>query len=546
MTKVYVCESHGSDDATGSESCPLSTALKALVLHGDTAEIMVRKLGEQEYSPIAASALKKVRKKYEIDVSKAQKTKEKAALESELKAKQQQEHEQKLKDAKQIKLDEPTPSRYAKIYELKQLQKQRVRVSGWVDSIRSQGEMMFVDLRDGYGYLQCVLSGKMCKIYEALTLTLESTVEMFGVLQPVMEGKTAFDGHELIVDYWQLLFAAPSGEESIQNKFNEKSSPDILLDLRHLVLRSKRESSVLKIRDVCLRGFRKFLFEHKFTEVTPPLMVQTQVEGGSTLFKLDYYGEPAFLTQSSQLYLETMLPALGDVFCIAESFRAEKSHTRRHLSEYTHIESELAFITFEQLIMHMEELVCFVCEFVLMEAKDLLFDLHPEFKIPKRPFKRMDYVDAIQWLNEHGIKKEDGTDFEFGDDIPESPERKMVDQINEPIFLCRFPCDLKSFYMKRDKNNTKVTESFDLLIPNVGEVVGGSMRMCDFKELQDGFKREQLDPKPYYWYVDQRKYGSCEHGGYGLGLERFLAWLTNRFTVRDCCLYPRFMGRCEP
>ena len=205
--------------------------------------------------------------------------------------------------------------------------------------------------------------------------------------------------------------------------------------------------------------------------------------------------------------METCLPALGDVFCVQESFRAEKSLTRRHLSEYTHIEAELAFITFDNLLSHIEELMCRTIDYCLADSQinHLIKGLNPDFQAPSRPFLRMTYEDAITWLIEHEINNSEDEPHKFGDDIAEAAERKMTDTIGKPIFLLKFPVEIKSFYMKKVEGDPRVTESVDCLMPGVGEIVGGSMRMDSLEELIGGYQREGIDAGPYYWFTDQRK-----------------------------------------
>lgn len=444
-----------------------------------------------------------------------------------------------------------SPAKRVKVIEaLKCSSEERIVVMGWVHRMRSQGrKLMFITLRDGSGYIQALLTGEgLLECQEGRQLIAESTVALYGRVRPVPVGQSAPGDVELIVDHWQLIHAAPGGDDAFETQLNADANPDVLFNKRHLVLRGETATRIMKLRSAFLYAFREHFRDCGYFEVTPPCLVQTQCEGGATLFHLDYYGEPAYLTQSSQLYLETVIPALGDVFCIQESFRAEASKTRRHLSEFTHVEAECPFISYEQLLERIEGLVCDVLERVLAGPfRDDMLALNPGFKVPERPFARLDYRAAIAWLNERDIRKEeDGTPFVFGDDIPEKPERFMIDTMGRPTFICRFPTDLKAFYMQRDPENATLTLSADLCLPGVGEIVGGSMRLWGEEDLMAGFAREGLDPSPYYWYTDQRKYGSCPHGGYGLGLERFLAYALGRDHVRDVCLYPRYMKRCTP
>ena len=543
--QVYIDEDVGKDDpsADGSETSPYRTLLFAHIQsppqQTDGPQYFIRKsetgpVGEdgdpearKEYKPATKSALKKVTNLYEQHKRKLAKTddlaiREKAEQEKRQRALQKAmkikiQEDPKLPKPIKIRLDEKDPS-------LIKLRKgtsdedvdytegrgSRVRITGRVHRFRSQKDVIFITLQDGYGFLQCVLTGDLTKTYDALTLTQETSMEIWGEMWEVPPKQHAPDDRELHADYYEIIGKSVGDKDAITTRVAANSDPQTLYDNRHLVLRGENSSAVMKVRAALLRAFRQ-AYEAEITpsclEVTPPCMVQTQVEGGSTLFEFQYYGEKAYLTQSSQLYLETCLPSLGNVFCVAPSFRAEKSLTRRHLSEYTHIEAELDFITFEDLLTHLELVMSKVIEITLADSrtKKLVYDLNPDFKVPERPFMRMKYADAIKWLQEHDIKNEDGNPHEFGDDIAEAAERKMTDIINRPIFLTHFPVAIKAFYMKKAPEDLRVTESVDCLMPGVGEIVGGSMRIDDYDEIMAAYVREGIDPKPYYWYTDQRR-----------------------------------------
>ena len=543
--KVYVDEDVGKDDlaADGSEASPYKTLLFAYIQHPPTSptnpQYFTRKSetgpvsedgdpeARKEWKPATKSATKKATNLYEQHKKKLAKTdtlalREKAeqekrhqALQEALKVKISEDP--KLPKAIKIRLNERDPAivklrkgTSEKDVDYSEGRGSRVRITGRVHRFRTQKDVIFLVLQDGYGFLQCILTGDLTKTYDALTLTQETSLEVWGEMWEVPPGQHAPDDRELHVDYYEIIGKAAGDKDAITTRVQADGDPQSLLDNRHLVLRGETSSSVMKVRAALLRAFRQ-TYESEIIpsclEVTPPCMVQTQVEGGATLFEFNYYGQKAYLTQSSQLYLETCLPSLGNVFCVAPSFRAEKSLTRRHLSEYTHIEAELDFITFDDLLVHLELVMSKVIDLALAEPKikKLIYDLNPDFKVPERPFMRMRYSDAIDWLREHDIPNEEGKPHEFGDDIAEAAERKMTDIINRPIFLTHFPVAIKAFYMKKDPQDLRVTESVDCLMPGVGEIVGGSMRMDDYEELMAAYGREGIDPKPYYWYTDQRK-----------------------------------------
>ena len=389
----------------------------------------------------------------------------------------------------------------------------RVKVMGRIHRLRQQKHATFITLVDGKGHLQCVIpAGDLTKTYHALTFALGTSLELYGEMKKVPAGHSASDDRELAVDFYRVIGAAPTEEDSMTNKVSAQQNQwdHDMLNSRHLVLRGDNACSLMTLRQAVELAFIDNYRKMQFKKVSPPALVQTQCEGGATLFSLPYYDETAYLTQSSQLYLETCLPSMGDVYCIEKSFRAEKSLTRRHLSEYTHIEAEMDFIEFSDLLDHLEELLCNVIDAILEDpiSAAIVESLNPTFAKPSRPFTRIRYSEAIKWLNAQDppILNEEGKTHVFGDDIAEAAERHMTDTINKPILLTHFPTDLKAFYMQKDPSDREVTESVDLLMPGVGEILGGSMRMYDYDELLEAYHRKGIDPKDYYWYTDQRKY----------------------------------------
>lgn len=526
----YIDEDIGKDDdsAVGTPTAPYKTLLYAMKAHPpESSSYLTRHKASpdsaDEYKPASDSALKKSKKLYE-------QWKRKQGKNAELEVKAREEEMRRLKileDAKSVVIEEDKSLPEAKRIRLDDTEGvslgtadksgTRVRVLGRVHRFRSQKDVIFITLKDGYGQMQVVFGGDLIKTYAAMTLTLETALEIKGQLRELPPNAKAPLNRELHADFFRVIGAAAGDKEAITNKVQAGGDVQTLLDQRHLALRGDVLSSVMKVRAAVMRAFRQAYLEMRCLEVTPPSMVQTQVEGGATLFGFKYYDEEAYLTQSSQLYLETCLASMGDVFCICPSFRAERSLTRRHLAEYMHIEAELDFITFDDLLVHLENIICRVIEIVFAEPATAAYikELNPDFKPPSLPFKRLKYADAIEWLNENKIDFEDEDlpedhperirPHRFGDDIAEAAERKMTDILNVPIFLTHFPVEIKAFYMARDPADRRVTESVDVLMPGVGEIVGGSMREDDYDELMAAYKRVGIDPTPYYWYTDQRK-----------------------------------------
>lgn len=435
-----------------------------------------------------------------------------------------------------------------KSVEIREIQKgsigSSVRFSGWVRSVHEVGRKTFFVVEVSEYQVKCLYKAESEE--RKLHLTKNTSVTVTGKVEPnYTKDKFPCEVH---VERCEIF----GGKIAPGFEMSKDSSESTMWDNAHILIRDPERSVVLRVRAQLLRIVRDFYYRKEYTEITPPTIVQTQVEGGSTLFKLDYFGEDAYLTQTSQLYLETVAPVFGRAYCIASSFRAEKSSTRRHLSEYTHIEAEVSWIKFEDLLSEIEDLLIAVIEGFNRECIPILqkysYNVEP-YGVPEKGFPRITHREAIDILRKSGeFKKEDGTDYTYEDDIPDLPERYICKKVGQglPIFLTNFPAHLKSFYMAKSEDGT--TESCDLLFPGVGEIVGGSMRLNNHDKLLDGLKREGISPEPYKFYTDQSLYGPYPHGGYGLGFERIIMGLLLDLVpkVRFACLYPRFFGRCTP
>ncbi|NOZ30743.1 MAG: asparagine--tRNA ligase [Crenarchaeota archaeon] len=415
----------------------------------------------------------------------------------------------------------------------------RVKVRGWVYRHRDLGRKVFIVLRDADGILQLVADEAYTPqkyVEEARNASIESSI--------IAEGVTARDprapgGVELRLE--RLEIVGPSEDFPIKGG----EGIDYLLDIRHLWIRSRKLTAMWRIRQTAFKAFREFFESRGFWEVSPPMLTQAAVEGGATLFKVDFFGKPAYLTQSSQFYLEALIFSLERVWTLAPSFRAERSRTRRHLYEYWHLEAEEAWVGMEGEMKLVEELVAYTTKRILEERLEELSLLKRKTELLepalKTPYPRIRYEEAIRRLQGKGVK------IEYGDDLGADEERLLTEDFDTPFFITHFPMELKSFYMKPDPQNPREALAFDLLAPEgVGEIVGGSERQDDYQALYKQIESRGYNPEDYQWYLDLRKYGSVPHSGFGLGVERFLMWITGVNHVRDTIPFPRFRDRIYP
>lgn len=410
----------------------------------------------------------------------------------------------------------------------------RVAVRGWVYRSRDLGDKVFLVVRDSSGIIQAVFEGEGAT--EARRVDVEASVFVVG---RVRSDKRAPGGKEIAGEAIELL--GPSHKFPIARD----TSREFLLDVRHLWIRSRRMQSMMKIRHTIFGALHGYFREHGYYEVHAPMFITAAVEGGATLFPVKYVdGSTVYLTQSSQFYLEALIFSLERVYTIAPSFRAEKSRTRRHLTEFWHCEAEVAWATLDDIMRVEEDLIWFVVQKVLEENQDELKSLRRSLDALERckpPFYRISYDEAIELLSRKGVN------IRWGDDLGADEERLLVEEFDKPVFVHRYPEKVKAFYHKSDPKRPEVTLSADLLAPEgYGEIIGGGERIDNLDELISKIKRFGLRPEDYAWYLDLRRYGSVPHSGFGLGVDRTVMWIAGLDHITDALPFPRTLRRVYP
>ena len=413
---------------------------------------------------------------------------------------------------------------------------------GWVYRIRKQKDKNFVLIRDDRGgVIQCVFPSNI-----GSDLTIESSLEVKGTV--LKDERAKEGGYEVRSEEIKVINIAPP-----DFPIGEFQSTELLLDNRHLAIRSRKMIAMSKIRATVLQAARQWFIDNDWIEVNVPTIVKSAVEGGSTLFSLKYYDDEAYLSQSAQLYLEALVFSLGPVWTLAPSFRAEKSRTVRHLAEFLHLEAEIPWIEMDDLLRNQEKLLCGIVQEIILERSEDLKYLNVDLSALNRihePFDRLKYDKAIEILQSMEIKVQEGETTRpvvWGDDLNIDSERAITREKKSPIFIVGYPLQVKPFYVKEDPLNLGVALSTDLLLPDgFGEVSSGGIREDNIENIRTRLKEQGLDLNSYSWYLDLRKYGSVPHGGFGIGIERLIRWIINSNDIKECVLFPRTMSRVMP
>lgn len=417
---------------------------------------------------------------------------------------------------------------------------QEVVIGAWLTNKRSSGKIAFLQLRDGSAYFQGVVikANVAEEIFElAKELKQEAAIKVTGIIH---EDQRSHFGYEIEVSGLELV--GDSDEYPITPK---EHGTDFLMDNRHLYLRHQKPFAIMKIRNEIIRATYEFFNREGFTKLDAPILTGSAPEGTTELFETDYFGQSAYLSQTGQLYAEAGAMAFGKVFTFGPTFRAEKSKTRRHLTEFWMIEPEMAWTTQEQSLELQERYIAFLVQNVIdhnqYELKLLDRDIETLRKYTQLPFPRLSYDDAVSLLQENGF------DVEWGVDFGSPEETFLANHFEKPVFIVNFPKAIKAFYMKRHPLRDDVVISADLLAPEgYGEIIGGSERDTDYDYLKARIEEQGLSMEEYGWYLDLRKYGSVPHSGFGLGLERAVTWITGTEHIREAIPFPRTINRIRP
>ena len=414
-----------------------------------------------------------------------------------------------------------------------------VELRGWLYNMRSSGKLHFLQLRDGTGIIQCVVfkGDVSAEIFQRCgELTQESAVVVRGTVRQDERSAVGFEIGVSEVECVGQALEYPIGPKEHGVAF--------LMENRHLWLRSNRPHAILRIRAQIMAACRDFMAEGDFTPIDAPILTPAACEGTSTLFETDYFGEKAFLTQSGQLYMEAAAMAFGKVYCLGPTFRAEKSKTRRHLTEFWMLEPEIAYCDLEQDMVVAEALIAYIVERVLDRCSEELKIIERDVSILQRiarPFPRLSYDEAIESLAQAG------SDIEWGQDLGGDDESVLSKQFDSPVLIHRYPQQVKAFYMKRDPEDARLALCVDVLAPEgYGEIIGGGQREDDLGVLERGLEEHGLPRESFEWYLDLRRFGSVPHAGFGMGIERVVTWICGLQHVRETIPFPRTMQRIYP
>lgn len=430
-----------------------------------------------------------------------------------------------------------------------------VTLHGWLHNRTDKGRLQFLQMRDGTGIIQCVVFRKEVppEVFDAAKgLTQESSFSVTGTVRTDPRAPGFPGGFEVGVSDLRVIQIAE--EYPITPK---EHGVEFLMDHRHLWLRSSRQWAILRVRAEIIRAIRDWLDDHGFLLVDTPVLTPSAAEGTTTLFETDFHGEKAYLAQTGQLYNEANIFAFGRVYCFGPTFRAEKSKTRRHLQEFWMVEPEVAFCTLDDLLKIEEEIVSDVVQRTLVTRADELRLLERDttrLEQVKPPFPRITYDEAVDRVNRaatEGVKvqpnNEEVLPIAWGDDFGAPQETYLAEQFDRPVFVHHYPSASKAFYMEPEPDRPEVCRSADLLAPEgYGEIIGGSERMNDPEKLLAAIERHQLPDDAYRWYVDLRRFGSVPHSGFGLGVERTVAWICGLDHVRETIPFPRMLNRLYP